>query len=1312
MHTPQTSINELNRLEALKSYHILHSAPDPSFDRLAKLASLVCETPVAFISLITDEEQWFKARVGLEVESVPRSVSICQHTIDPPQYLEIEDTRLDSRFNQKELITGDANVIFYAGYPLQDARGYALGTFCVLDFKPRHLTDTQRITLQTLAEQAMELIRSQRDQEELRYIEKLFLLSSDLVCVAGTDGFFKRVNPSFEKILGWDETFLLSNSFFDLVHPDDRFITEQEIAKLADGQPTINFTHRFRMVTGGYKILQWVATPETSTGYLFAIARDITLERNIQEAIHVSENKFRSFFENAQGLMCTHDLQGNFLSINKNGAAIFGFTVDEMLKMGLYDIVPPKYHDHLHGYLNSIATTGNASGLMTTRSKDGRLRVLLFNNNRELNSDGSWYVIGNSIDITDRLSLEKDLKQTRELLEQTNRLAKVGAWEFQVEKEKLIWSSVTKLIHEVPDNYTPAVDEAILFYEEGESRDKIQEAVRRGIESGESWDVELQIRTAKGNLRWVRSQGNAEMQKGKCIRIFGAFQDITDQKATKLALEASEFKYRAFFENSPVAIAINRHQDGRFVDGNKALFTMIGYTEAEYRSLSHWDVTPEKYDDQEVFHRQSLEERGYYGPYEKEYRHKNGKLIPVLLHGVRFTADNGEQHVYSVIQDISARKEMELALENAKQQAEQASLAKSEFLASMSHEIRTPLNGVIGFTDLILKTRLDETQKQYLSIVNQSGNTLLSIINDILDFSKIEAGKLELETEKCDLYEITSQAADIISYPIKTKKLEMLLNISTELPRFIYADPVRLKQVLINLLSNAAKFTEQGEIELKAEALQSLTDDEMLIRFEVRDTGIGIRADKQEKIFQAFSQEDGTVTRKYGGTGLGLTISNKLLALMGSNLQLKSSPGEGSTFFFDLKVKTEKGAQDRWENTGNIRKVLIVDDNENNRTILSQMLLLEQIHADIARSGIEALQILGTGKKYDVILMDYHMPVMDGVETIRKIRQNYSATTAQQPIMLLSSSSDEESVIRACEELDVYIRLVKPIKMQELYRSLSRLHRASQQTDQPGRSGENRVSFGKIRVLIAEDGEVNMLLATTIVKKIAPEAEIISAVNGKLAVEACKNALPDLILMDIQMPEMNGHEATGHIRRLPGAAQIPVIAITAGTVKGEREKCMEAGMNDFVAKPVVEEALLKIFRKWLNADMGSQEEEKTAVVLDNKKHIDFAKLNQYVNNDPAAFQGFLLVIQTELEKSMKDIEKHAGKKDVTALKKAGHKLKGTTLSAGLEYLTEYALSLDQLSVFDETAVPQLITAARNEMAIIHEEIRKQLLKTA
>lgn len=1299
--------NEVERLEALKRYHILDTENDADFDRLTQLASLICDAPISLITLIDEHRQWFKSKTGIHFSELPRELSMCQYVIQKSDAIVIQDSATDEHFKDNPLITNNPGLRFYAGYPLIDPKGYALGTLCVIDQKPKQLTPSQDKALQLIAGEAMSLIVAKRQKEELENFEKLFENSNDLICVAGTDGYLKKINAAFETLLGWDKEFLLKSSFMELVHPDDLEATRSEMSRLiAEGNP-INFTNRIRTKNGGYKILQWAGTPEPSTGSIFSIARDITKEKQREELIRVSENKFRSFFEYSQGLMCTHDLAGKFLSVNISGAALIGYTTEEILQMSLFDIVPEKHHPSTRAYLAEMDQTGKSTGLMTTRHKDGSIRIWLYNNIIEKDVDGTRYVIGNSIDITERMRLERDLKFTKEILEQTNQMASVGAWQLTIDTQKIYWSSLTKEIHEVPADYIPDLEKDTLFYKEGESRNKITHALQEAIEKGIPWDLELQIITAKGNERWVRAQGKADMENGKCKRVYGAFQDIDEQKRTKLALESSENKYHAFFDISPVSISIKRYSDNKFIDGNQALFNMTGYTEEEYRKLGHWDVTPAKYDADEMKNRESLAVHRRYGPYEKEYIHKDGHSMPVLLHGIRFTGDNGEEQVYSVIQDISGMKRAEEELKTAKELAEQASTAKSEFLASMSHEIRTPLNGVIGFTDLILRTKLDETQQQYLAIVNQSANALLSIINDILDFSKIEAGKLELEIEKCDLYEIASHASDITSYQVKKKNLEMLLNISTELPRFVWTDAVRLKQILINLLSNAAKFTEKGEIELKIEALTDPSQKEITIRFEVRDTGIGINPENQKKIFQAFSQEDGTVTRKYGGTGLGLTISNKLLALMGSHMQIKSSPGKGSSFFFDLTLAAEHNHANKWENISFIKKVLIVDDNENNRVILTQMLLLENIHADTARNGIEALQILETGKKYDVILMDYNMPIMDGLETIKKIRQNYYATAAQQQIMLLSSSSDDENVIKGCDAMDVPVRLVKPIKMRELYKSLSGLAKDNSPYEQITGPCEEQHNIDVVRVLIAEDGEVNMLLVKTIIKTIAPNAVIIEVENGVLAVKACEAQLPDIILMDIQMPEMNGYEATRKIRALQNRIHIPIIAVTAGNVKGEKEKCIEAGMDDFLAKPIIEHTLRAMFNKWVPF-VKKREVTDTVEIPEEDTPDAFQSIRELVGNDTDAYREILQLTKKEITNSIADLQQKIAINDLPAIKKIGHKLKGTTLSAGLKKLSGIATRFELLTSFDETGICSLMQEAVAETECILKMIDENI----
>jgi signal transduction histidine kinase/CheY-like chemotaxis protein len=719
-----------------------------------------------------------------------------------------------------------------------------------------------------------------------------------------------------------------------------------------------------------------------------------------------------------------------------------------------------------------------------------------------------------------------------------------------------------------------------IFYKEGEHRDKIRRAMELAVTQGETWDLELMMVSAKGNERWVRSLGHVEFENENCKKIFGTFQDITEKKRAEIALFEEKARLLAFVTHAPAAVAMF-DKKLRYIAASNRWIEEYHLEKTPILGRSHYEVFPNITQEWKDIHNSCLK-----GEVIKKdmdiWRPTGWDYDQCLRWEVRpwYQFDGSVGGIMMFTQDITESSRQRGELHKAKEQAEQASLAKSEFLANMSHEIRTPLNGVIGFTDLVLKTVLSPTQEQYLTIVNESANALLGIINDILDFSKIESGKLELDIEKCDLYELGSQAVDINTYQAQRKSLEMLLNVSEDLPRFIWTDELRLKQVLINLLSNAVKFTEKGEIELKIVALEAPSKDHTLFRFQVRDTGIGIKLAKQHQIFEAFSQEDGSTTKKYGGTGLGLTISNQLLGLMGSKLELISSPGNGSTFFFDIRLKSEEGDPLEWTDLSMIKRVLVVDDNENNRIIIEQMLLLRGISSVAVKDGFDAIELLNKGAQFDVILMDYHMPEMDGLETIRKIRKRFNSKSDTQPIVLLFSSSDDDTVVRACDELDINSRLVKPVKMRDMYYALSHLYQVKK-TRGNGPVAQTEGSKKRIHVLIAEDNLINMLLAKTIVRRIAPNAEIHEASNGLECLEHCKLKVPDIILMDVQMPEMNGYEAATYIREQLLLKELPIIALTAGNVKGEKEKCILAGMNDFLSKPVLEDEIAQAFRNWL-----------------------------------------------------------------------------------------------------------------------------------
>lgn len=1167
--------NEKERLAALHSYNILDTLSEEEFDRITALAAIICDAPISLISLIDDKRQWFKSKKGLDVTQTARDISFCQYAIMGDAIMEIEDATANILFKENPLVTGDPNIRFYAGCPLIDTNGHALGTLCVIDQQSKKLSEQQRKGLALLADDVMSMITERRRKEELKNFEKLFQLSNDFICIAGTDGYFKRVNPSFCTVAGWDMNFLTQTSFYTLIHPDDVQTTMMQLQSVADGEASVTFCHRFKTSAGEYRMLQWDASYEQATGSIYAIGRDISTEVKKERLLKESEEKLKAFFENSQGLMCTHDLDGKFITVNSAGASILGYTCDEILSMSLFDIVPAERHPLVTAYLKTIATNGSAKGQMVTRHKDGSLRIWMFNNVLEQTTGDTPYIIANGIDITERTQMESELTAER---------ARLSA-----------------------------------FVEHAPAAVAMLDKNLKYIAHSQRWLEEYRIidRDIVG------------------VHHYDVFRNISD-----------EWKE-----------VIQRSLAGSVEKCEQEIWRPEGWKHDQYL---RWEVRP--------------------------WYLFNGEIGGIMMYS----------------QDITQFCLHREELKNARVLAEQASLAKSEFLANMSHEIRTPLNGVIGFTDLLLKTKLDSTQQQYLSIVNQSANGLLSIINDILDFSKIEAGKLELATEKCDLYEIACQATDVISFQVQNKGVELLLNVSPDLPRFIWTDPVRIKQILVNLLGNAAKFTEQGEIELKVEALTLSDGDSATVRFSVRDTGIGIKTDRQNKIFEAFAQEDGSTTKKYGGTGLGLTISNKLLGLMKSRLQLESVQHVGSTFYFDITVPCEYGNPVDWDNLEKIQRVLVVDDNENNRMILTRILALKNIAVTAVKNGFDALQILAAGNQFDVVIMDYHMPFMDGLETVKKMRENVYTSITEQPIVVLYSSSDDASVIKASEELNINQRLVKPVKMNDIYHSLSKLY---VQEEIPAHTKRHTSSIAdELEILVVEDNRVNMFLAKTILEKIAPHAKLREAMNGAEAVDMCSAHIPDIIFMDIQMPVMNGYDATTAIRKLPGGKQVPVIALTAGNVKGEKEKCIAIGMDDFLSKPFVEEMLAATLKKWTYV-MNTQELTEEIIEAENE-HFNSETIKQYAGDDNDFMMELLELTKMALASSKQPLQQFYTEKKLTELNHWGHRIHGTATSSGLTHLAVLARKLEYVKGFEEPEVNKLVSEIACELDLLEQHLSK------
>lgn len=1138
--------NEPERLKALRSYDILYTQPEVEFDRLTKLASIICGTPMSMLNLIDDDFLWFKSRLGIDGESSAREESMCRHTILDNVLLEVEDTLLDDRLKDLPSVTGEPLLRFYAGYPVIDPDGYAIGSLCVMDIESKKLNEEQKKALKILAEEAATQIVSRKERLVLENFEALFLESEDMICIAGKDGYLKRINPSLIKTLEFSEEELLQTPFMCFVHPDELETTKNEILEKGDGEKTLNFTGKFLTKSGESRYMEWVATPDSKKELLYAIGRDITVQRKI----------------------------------------------------------------------------------------------------------------------------ELELKHVREILLQTNRVARVGGWDIDLVTQKVRWTTMTKEIHEVDEDYEPTMKEGTSFVKEGVNRNRINELFAHSFKTGDGFDEEMQIITQKGRELWVRVIAKCELEHGAVTRIYGTFQDIDKEKQDRMVLDKvlgqlkaimnagtdisiistdkhghittfnkgaeimlgykaeevmglsvfqyvhdqeemaerraelgkrlhaespdgtvysnteewiyvrkdgtkitvelsitalrgddkritgylgiaknitskkiwerqlllSEEKHRGFFENTQ-GFMCTHDLEGKFLTINPAGAELIGYSVDEVLQMTIFDVVPIQTRDNLKIYLAEIESNGYYKGL-LNIVHKDGTLKTWMFNNVVSELLDGKKYVIGNATDMSSRIRMERELIKSKIVAEKNARAKDAFLANMSHEIRTPMNAIIGFTKLLMDTFLESEQNEYVKNINIASENLLGIINDILDVSKIESGNITLEEVPFDLHELVSNVKSVLNAKVNEKHLMLDMFFNESIPQRLLGDPTRLNQILLNLTNNAIKFTEKGFINIIVDQTEE-TDEEVTIQFNIVDTGIGISHDKLKVIFDRFSQANTDTTRKYGGTGLGLSISKSLIELQGGNISVESKLGEGSNFSFALSFKKAGAVQ--------------ADDITKNSNL----------------------------------------------------------------------NSDKE-----------------------------------------------------IKVLLVEDNLLNQKLALRVLEKFGFLPDL--AQNGRIAVEKVQQQNYDVVLMDLQMPEMDGYQATIYIRN-ELKNNIPIIAMTAHSLVGEKDKCMSIGMNDYIPKPFSPDELFNKITTFANLNKVKLESLNGSNPV-KEIVVDLSRLRNLADGNIEFEMEMIDIFIDETPIDLKMLEEAINETDYATIRSISHKLNSSFSAIGvndkeiLKFMEEQALA--------------------------------------
>jgi two-component system, sensor histidine kinase and response regulator len=1059
-----------------------------------------------------------------------------------------------------------------------------------------------------------------------------------------------------------------------------------------------------------------------------------------------SEGRLAAVITSAMDAIITVDSQQRILVFNAAAMKIFRCSEAEALGQSIEQFIPRRFHAahaaHVREFGQTGATnraTGQLDALWAVRADGEEFQIEASISQVEIAGQKMFTVILR--DVTERKQAEEALREKERRLSESQRIAHIGSWSCDPTdpEGRLVWSDEVYRIYGVsPDSFVPTVESWLnmVILEDRAVMRKWIAACAAGEKPG---DLEFGVRLPDGQTRIFRRRGELQnkVRYGQ-DRLVGTVQDVTE-----LRLAEQELRTQADLIDLSHDVIMVRELDGRIRFWNRGAEETYGYKrEHAVGLISHVLLRA-------VFRRPLVEIEAEFlqnGRWEGEVTHTTqaGKPIVVESRWVLQRDRNGQpSHVMEANNDITERKQAEESSKQARVEAEEANASKTSFLANMSHEIRTPMNAITGMTYLALRAGPAPEQRKYLSKISAAAESLLTIINDILDFSKMEAGKMELETVPFSLEEVFSNLNDIVTYAAKQKNIALVFSTAHDVPATLIGDPLRLGQILINLVNNAIKFTQEGKVVVEVSA-EEATDDTTRLRFAVSDTGIGMSAEQISKLFQSFNQADASHTRKYGGTGLGLAICKQISDLMAGMLTVESELGKGATFIFTAKFPIAREAEhlvaEEEPFKPKKRRVLVVDDNQNSREMLSHVLDANGFDSLVVASGEEAISALSlaseAGDPFDLVLMDWRMPGINGLEVARQIKAclNWSHV----PAILMVTASTHEQLMRGAVDPGLGGFLIKPVKESLLVDTIADIfnREIGIQYNRPTPNLRRDATDGSgslvgRRVLVVEDNEVNRDLAGELLADLG--ISVTMAVNGREGVDRALAEKCDLILMDIQMPVMDGLAATRLIRANERFSKLPIIAVTAHAMTGDYKKSLNAGMNDHLTKPINPKALTRVLLKWMPAkpkQSATPDAPKTGAAHDDSympdelAPFDIRAALKRTNEKPKLLRKMMRSFCNEFAHAGTDLRQLIDEGKREEARRLAHTLKGVARTLEAAELGEAAFAVENalrsgdvsnaeslIGTMERMLAPAIIAAASLEVSVALPEVAGSSLET-